>query len=352
MAFEILCCMKSWDSSVYNHLMPVALHPKVTKLWIVRPRKSEYGEIPKAEYVLTPAGTKFMQWHKIYKACREVARRSNVKAVISFNPIPYGMLAYFASRPTHKPIHLGFIGADWNKYSQGFMGPFLLKHYKQADFITVTGSLMKSQMVKKGLNADNITLLPHSINVDRFPISDPQQAKYNFIFVGELIPRKRVDIILKAFCRVNRKCPQTKLCIVGSGPLEASLKQQAIHLNLTDHVDFIGYTCEVNRYVSQSKIMLIASESEGFPFSLVEGICCGLVSVTTPVGTIRDHIINETNGLFVTPGNADELADKLCRLTEDDKLYKTLRTASLKLRDSFSYASATMVWDEWLKTIH
>jgi glycosyltransferase involved in cell wall biosynthesis len=331
--------------------MPIALHPRVTKLWIVRPRKSEYGEIPKAEYVLTPAKSKLMQWKKIYKACRQVVSKKEVKAVVSFNPIPYGMLAHFGAQKHHKPTHLGFIGADWNKYSQGMLKPYLIKKYKSADFITVTGSLMKEQMINNGLDADKISILPHPINVDRFPVGSPEAAEYDFIFVGELIQRKRVDTIIDAFSIVNQKHPEAKLCIIGHGPLEEPLRQQVNRLGLNDQVDFIGYTHEVNKFLVKSKNILVASESEGFPFSLVEGICCGLVPVTTPVGTIRDHISDNKNGLFFTPGNFNELADKMLRLTEDHVFYCELRDSVLNLREDFSYESATRIWNTWFQQI-
>lgn len=351
MAFEIVCCMMSWDSSVYNHLTPIARHPLVSRLWIIRPQKSLFGEIPKAEYLLTPSVFKPIRWFKMLKACLKLGARKEVRAFVSFNPIPYGLIAYCAAKQRHKPIHLGFIGADWNKYSKGPFGKIFMRAYHNANFITATGQPMKDEMIAGGLREEQISLLPHPIDLDKFPVANPEDAQYTCIFVGELIQRKRVDIILKAFAKVRKSRPESQLCIVGDGPLASNLKKQAAELTIADAVDFVGFANNVQPYIEKSKMILIASDSEGFPFSLVEGICCGLVPVSTPVGTITDTIIDGENGLLFPQGDSDALADKILQLLEEPELYNSIRSKVLELRKRFSYEMATAVWDLWFQTL-
>ena len=351
MAFEVVCCMMSWDASVYNHLMPIVQHPLVSRLWIVRPQKSLYGAIAKAEYVLTPAALKPIRWIKMLKACIKLGARKEVKAFVSFNPVPYGLIAYCAAKWRKKPIHLGFIGADWNKYSKGPFGKLLMPAYRKADFITATGLPMKTEMIDKGLRDEKIALLPHPIDLDRFPVRDSVKTQYTCVFVGELIKRKRVDVILKAFQQVRKRHPDSKLCIVGDGPLAPELKRQTTELRIADAVDFVGFISNVQPYLEKSRIILIASDGEGFPFSLVEGICCGLVPVSTPVGTITDTIIDGNNGLLFPQGDYHALEKKILQLIEKPLLYDRLRTNVLELRKEFSYESATVVWDRWFQSL-
>lgn len=349
--FEVVCCMMSWDSSVYNHLMPVALHPRVTKLWIVRSHKSEFGDILNAQYVLTPAENKPLKWLKINRACVNLAARDEVKAFVTFNPIPYGLLAYHGAKKFNKPIHLGFIGADWNKYSQGIGKQFFMNCYRKTDFITVTGHPMKQEMINQGLDGNKIEILPHPIDLDRFPLNQTENTKYSCVFIGELIHRKRVDIILEAFAKVVKSQPESKLCIVGDGPLKPALMQQAETLGIAHLVDFQGFQSNVQPYLQAAKILVIASESEGFPFSMVEGICCGLIPITTPVGTICDHITNNVNGLIFPTNDVDALANRITSILTDDKLYSQIKEGVLKLRDNFSYSKATEIWDKWFSTM-
>ena len=349
--FEIVCCIKSWDATVYNHLMPIALHPKVTKLWIVRPEKSAFGEIPNSEYILTPSSIKPLIWLKMYRACNMLAKKEAVKAVVSFNPIPYGLLAYRASKKNHKPIHLGFIGSDWNTYSQKLGKQFLMRCYNHADFITCTGKKMKTEMIQKGLTTPPIEILPHGVDQNKFSVDDNGDKKYSCIFIGQLNALKRVNDILAAFAKVSIAHPTAKLCIVGDGPLKSNLIQQAQSLNIAHLVDFLGFQKEVLPYLQQSKMIIIASETEGFPFSIVEGASCGLIPITTPVGTICDHIKDNVNGLIFPTYDIDALANNISNVLSDNQLSNRL-FEGLKTRISdFGYDKATAVWDKWFETL-
>lgn len=346
--FEIACCIKSWDATVYNHLMPIALHPKVTKLWIVRPQKSAFGDIPNAEYILTPAANKPLMWLKMYQACNMLTKKEDVKAMVSFNPLPYGLLAYMAAKKNNKPIHLGFIGSDWNKYSQKIGKDYLMQCYNKADFVTCTGHRMKQQMIQKGLTAPPIEILPHGVDQTKFKEDPSIEKKYSCVFVGQLNALKRVNDILLAFAKITKRYPTAKLCIIGDGPLKTNLMQQAASLKITHLVDFLGFQKDVHLYLQQSKMIIIASETEGFPFSIVEGASCGLIPITTPVGTICDHIKHEVNGLIFPTYDVDALANCISRILSDNQLNTTLTKGVNKLVSEFAYDKATTVWDKWL----
>lgn len=352
MAFEVVCCMMSWDSSVYNHLKPIAIHPSVSRLWIVRPKQSSFGEIPKTVYALTPSRLKILRWIKMGILCFRLGYRREVKAFVSFNPVPYGLIAYAAAKWHKKPIHLGFIGADWYKYSKGILKSILLPLYHKADMITATGKPMKEEMISYGINENDIVLLPHPIDIDRFLVCDPAKARYTCVFVGELIHRKRVDLILDSFSKVIMKFSDARLCIVGDGPLKTKLKQQAEQLGISENVNFVGFKSNVQQYLADAKIIVIASDSEGFPFSLVEGICSGLVPVSTPVGTITDVIKNGINGLLFPKGDVSALTEIIMQLIESPALYNRIRSKTLELRKQYSYETATAVWDNWLRSMN
>lgn len=348
MAFEIVCCLSTHDSNAVHHLKPLALHPAVTRLWIVRPRKSLYGEIPNAEYVLTPA--RFILWRLVQMAwaCLRLGARRDVKAFVSFNPIPYGLIAYLAAWWHGKPIHLGFIGNDWTQHSKGKLGSLFLPFFRRADFVTTTGEQMRTEMEACGLRKDRLAAYPHGIDLDRYPVSNPDHAHYTCIFLGELVHLKRVDLILHAMARVKQKHPGIRLCILGRGPLDGDLQRLARELQIDDVVDFLGWQNPVYPYLADSKMILIASDTEGLPFSMVEGMAAGLVPISTPVGSIKDLIIDGENGLLFPVNDAEGLAARIQRLLEDPVLYGTIRANVLATRNHFSYDAATRVWDRWL----
>jgi len=350
MGFEVVCCVALGDAQVYNHLMPIVRNPLISKIWIIRHRKSDTGQIPKAEYILVSDKYKPLRWLQMRKHCMRLARRKEVKAFISFNPIPYGLLAGSAAKKYNKQVHYGFIGSDWYRDVKSKFGRCLLPKLRKAAFVTVTGDRMLKDLIDEGFDENKTKILPNSIDLEQYPVAG-QQADYDCIFVGRLVDVKRVDIILKAFEIICKTRPQAKLCIVGDGPLKENLEKRSAGSGLTNNVDFVGQTKDVQKYLSKSKIILIASDSEGFPFSLVEGICCGLVPVSTPVGTITEHIKDGVNGLLFPCGDIDAMAKCITQLLDDKELYDRLREKALMLREEFSYDTAMTIWDDWFKEI-
>ena len=92
MSFEIIACLKLIDALVYNYLMLIANHPLVTRLWIIRPQKGTYGEIPQSKYYLAPSSYIIGRIIQIFRHYTRLGRQKEVHAFISFNPIPYGLI--------------------------------------------------------------------------------------------------------------------------------------------------------------------------------------------------------------------------------------------------------------------
>ncbi|NCC49939.1 MAG: glycosyltransferase [Spartobacteria bacterium] len=346
---ELICCLAlKYDALACNYLIPLARHPLVSKLWIVRHKKPEVAEIPKSEYRLAPERCKWLRWAHMYRECRALARRPEVAGVVSFNPVPYGLIAHQAAYPLGKKTHFGFIGSDWYRACQGPLRSVLLPCLRRGDFFTATGEAMKNEMVQAGFPAGRIAVLPHAVDVERLGVSDATQMKYRAIFVGQLIERKRVDILLRAYALTLKRFPGERFCIVGDGPLGPRLEQLAVELGLRGHVDFIGAAPDPAVYMRQAEVVTMASDMEGFPFALVEGLCVGLVPVSTAVGTIAELIRDGENGFLIPQNDPEALSDRLCRLIEDRGLYARMRAAAAQMRAMFSYDRATAVWDSWL----
>ena len=346
MSFEIACCIALGDAQVYHHLIPISNVREVSKIWIIRHKKVETGTIPKAEYIVV-SKFKLLRFIQMFFICRKLAKRKNVKYFVSFNPFPYGLIAFFAKIGLNKKIHMGFIGSDW--YRDFKKHKILKKILKKADFITVTGNSMKDEMIDEGFDSSKIQTLPHSIDVTRFKVPKSSEAKYDCLFVGQLIHRKRIDIIIKAIAEVKKHIPEIKLCIVGRGELERDLKRLAQELSVSSNIEFVGYTNRVQDYYSNAKLFVMASDMEGFPFAVVEAVCSGLVPISTPVGTICDFIKHEENGSIFSQDSSEELAECIKRLMTNKELHTKLQNNVLKLREYFSYESALSVWGKWLQ---
>ncbi|MGH2538856.1 MAG: glycosyltransferase, partial [Candidatus Promineifilaceae bacterium] len=247
--------------------------------------------------------------------------------------------------------HLGFVGSDWNWHGRRWYGRLFRPLFRQASLITATGEAMRREMIQAGLPAERILILPHGVDLSRFRPSLEQEAEFDCIFVGRLVALKRVDVILTAFAQVVAARPGSRLCIVGDGPLRPELEALASRLGFAGQVEFVGSVRDVECYLSRARILLIASEREGLPFALIEGLAAGLAPIVTPVGSLGEFVSHETNGLHVPVGDAAALAGAIIRLLADEDLYRRLRQNVAALRPRLGYAAAQEVWETWLRRV-
>jgi glycosyltransferase involved in cell wall biosynthesis len=111
-----------------------------------------------------------------------------------------------------------------------------------------------------------------------------------------------------------------RLDLVGSGPLEESVRVLARSLGLSDRVQFLGTREDVPDLIATSQLYLLISHWEGFPRSILEALRGGVPVVATDVGGVREAVIDGETG-FVVPENDDVLlADRLKSLIEDADL--------------------------------
>lgn len=344
---EIACCLALSDALAYHYLTPLIENRNVARLWLIRHKPVPGLISPKVSWIPVCAARPLRYVH-MYKVAKRISRRPELRAFVSFNPVPYGLISAWASDRKRQKIHFGFIGSDWYRDLQGPFRKPLTVLLKKGDCITATGEKMRSEMLAAGFPDKTLKILPHTVDLQKFPVADPKNADFDMIFVGSLIRRKKVDVILKAFAEISRTYPSRRLGILGDGPEKKALKSLSKRLGVDKYVTFIGHQTDVVRYLSRSKIIIIASAMEGFPFALIEGMSCGLVPVATPVGTIPDLIRDRENGMLVPINDAFSLAKSLSELLDNPALYKQLRENVLSTRETFDYAHSTCIWNQWL----
>lgn len=343
---RLAVCVQLHDANVEHHVRPLLRHPAVESVRVVRSAAVPGWAHPKLTFECVPPWPKGRRFVALYRRCRGLAREGAVDAVLSFNPIPYGLIAAAAARGS-VPYHLGFVGSDLHGWRHSLAWTLLRPVLRRAHFVTVTGRRMREECLRFGARGESVAILPHTVEPDRFPPADPARADTDFIFVGNLVPIKRVDLILMAMAEVVQRHPAARLCVVGDGPCRRSLETLAAGLGLCHAVEFTGYLPDVAPRLGRARVLVLASESEGLPFVLVEAACRGVVPVCTRVGTIDDMVIDGENGLLVPPRDPGALAAAMCRLAEDPALRTRLRERLLACRTACSDEAAMAVWDGW-----
>ena len=97
--------------------------------------------------------------------------------------------------------------------------------------------------------------------------------------VGRLVPTKRQGFLLEVMAEVLKQQPDAHLLLVGSGPLEQTLREKCETLKIEDCVSFLGLRQDVERYCSAMDCFVFPSDFEGFGLVLAEAQASGLPCV-------------------------------------------------------------------------
>jgi glycosyltransferase involved in cell wall biosynthesis len=101
-----------------------------------------------------------------------------------------------------------------------------------------------------------------------------------FVTAGRLVPQKDHDTMLRALA-IHRQQVDSRLIILGVGPLTDQLRQRAVDAGMTDAVDFLGFQPNVLPYIRQADAFLLSSRCEGFGNVVVEALGCGTPVIAT-----------------------------------------------------------------------
>ncbi len=165
-----------------------------------------------------------------------------------------------------------------------------------------------------------------------------QQGYFLIGNIGRLTEQKGMEYFIDSVPEIAAKYPKTRFFIVGSGELDAELKQRVERLGINDTVSFLGYRSDIQNLMSQLDLVVLSSLWEGFPLTPIEAFSVGKTVVGTGVDGTVEIIKNEENGLIVEPRSSKQIAMAVSRMIEDQDLRKNCEIkAAEDYREQFSF---------------
>jgi glycosyltransferase involved in cell wall biosynthesis len=136
-------------------------------------------------------------------------------------------------------------------------------------------------------------------------------------FVARLTAVKRPDRFAEVVRLVSAQCPDAVFIVAGEGELLADL--QAGVAALGDRVRFLGWRSDVETVYAAANVVVLTSDNEGMPVSLIEAAMCGRAAVTTDAGSAHEVVHHGTTGI-VTAKDGRRLADAVVSLLSAPEL--------------------------------
>ena len=211
---------------------------------------------------------------------------------------------------------------------------------RQTSVLVTVGSQVRDDLIWAGIGrADQYVVIPPGAALEELPNRVSARGSLGLpikqpvvLFVGRLTSIKRPDRLIEAIDLVLKRRPDVILAIAGEGDLLEETRVLAEPLGPS--VRFLGWRRDITCLYAAADCMVLTSDNEGMPVTLIEAAMAGVPSVTTDVGSAREVVLNEVTGIVVE-SSASAVADGLIRLLDGDLRDKMGTAARARAESEF-----------------
>jgi glycosyltransferase involved in cell wall biosynthesis len=277
----------------------------------------------------------------------EEHKREAFDVILAYFLTHAGFVAAYAGKYLRVP---SIVSARGNDLERDLFDPARATHilysFQHASMVTANASELadKAKALMPGLD---VTVIPNGIDTEHFkPLSrnSALAQSLNLInegqvnepgrvigFAGELREKKGLRSLLGAYAQVNKICPATLLIVGDIRPGED--KQifedfKLSHPNAQIVVTGFVSSRDLPAYYSLMDIFVHPSLRDGLPNALLEAMACEKAVIGSPVGGIKDAVIDRENGRLVSTNNVDEFATAMDELLTNQDLRKKYGNAA------------------------
>lgn len=225
--------------------------------------------------------------------------------------------------------------------------------YRRTPTVAVSEST-KADLVRRGLRAERISVIPNGIDVDFFtPRPEAKAARPTLVFLGRLKRYKRVDLLVDAVHELGRRGVDVELLVAGEGDQLRAIRAQVERLGLGERVRMLGFLDEEEKrdLLRSAWLHVLTSPKEGWGISNLEAAACGTPSVVSDSPGLRESVVDGSTGLLVPHGDTGALADAIERLVGDTALRETMARQARAHAEAYSWEAAANAFEEYLNRL-
>ncbi len=195
------------------------------------------------------------------------------------------------------------------------------------DRVIIFSQLQRDLLVRLGVPQEKIAVIPNGVDPNKYsPGPSNVKAEFGaerlFVYQGRISPEKNVEALLRAWKQADMG-PQSKLLIVGNGPLKPSLES---YFNEEHGIIWLGFVAEETRRIEilrGADVFILPSLVEGLSLSLLEGMSCGVACLATDVGA-DGEVLEKGAGVVINPKQVRAQLRTLLPLFQDHPEITTL----------------------------
>ncbi len=248
-------------------------------------------------------------------------------------PGPMGLAALATARILHLPIY-GTYHTAFPQYAaqltgdedmEALMWKLITWYYNQLDTVYVPSRATGDELTAHGIQGDKIKLYPRGVDTDRFHHEHKngfwekrfglQRDRVKLLYVGRVSKEKNLEILVRAYTKIQKLRDDIQLIIVGQGPY---MREMQSDLSGTRAV-FAGVLTgqDLAQAYASSDIFVFPSTTDTFGNVVLEAQASGLPVIVTDQGGPQENLIPEQTGLIVPALDARALEKAILTLADD-----------------------------------
>jgi PEP-CTERM/exosortase A-associated glycosyltransferase len=212
---------------------------------------------------------------------------------------------------------------------------------KRADAVTTICEGLRRDIVARGIPASKVTVIPNAVDIDKFAVGGEadqdlkrQLGLQGHRLIGSFYAYEGLDVLLRAVPALVARAPDLRVLLVGGGPQDAKLRQQAKDLGIADKVVFTGRVPhdQVQKYYDLLDVLVYPRQSMRLtdlvtPLKPLEAMAQGRILAASSVGGHRELITDGKTGILFAPDDPVALAQKVGDLLDAQSTWPALRRA-------------------------
>jgi glycosyltransferase involved in cell wall biosynthesis len=190
--------------------------------------------------------------------------------------------------------------------------------------------------------------------IERIIPRKPRTDTFNFLSLGRITEKKRIDIALNSFAKLRRLTQEKvhfNICGTGDKTLVDTLKRTIFDLNLSENVSLLGWKTGEDKIaiMESSDCFVLTSEDENFAIAVAEALQGGIPVIVSKQVALSNVVEEFGAGITFQDLDTDEISMimlEILRLNQE-----SLRQSALRASEQFSWDKISIIWSDALQEI-
>jgi len=211
-----------------------------------------------------------------------------------------------------------------------------------------TVSYVSSKNISKFYKVNRNKLIVSPVGISLFPVNKELIKKRDItskkiltiLFIGRIELQKDLNLWIDTAFIILKRNKNIRFKIIGDGSQIEKVKSKVYRSEFKKSFEILGSINYKNltKHYENSDLLFLSSHHEGFGRVVLEAMSFGLPCVSTRSGGPEDLIKNNKNGYIVNNRSPQKIADKICFILDNKKVYRNMSRESLrKSRETFGF---------------